>query len=373
MAHERFEARDMNMAAKAPILEIQDAVHHYGSLLALDHVSLRVEQGEFLSILGESGSGKTTILRLISGLEQAQSVVKLEIGGQSVVGKPPAQRSCTTVFQNYALFPHMTVEENVAYGLKVRGINRTDALRQAHEALALVRLAAKAGNSITQLSGGEKQRVALARAIVIKPSLLLLDEPLAALDEKLRIDMQSELVEIQRSLGMTFIFITHSKEEALTMSDRVVLMRKGRIEQVGPPVELFDSPDNLFVAEFMGFENTLTGQVLSINADLATVQLSNGTQVHTRMGKGALNAGMAVGVAIRAERLRLADSSEASGSVNSIPCTATPSTYRGKYSERIAETPIGRLKLRNWDGRASDPAQACAVVWDARDSIAFPL
>ncbi|WP_052365260.1 ABC transporter ATP-binding protein [Halotalea alkalilenta] len=365
----------MNTAAQAPILEIQDAVHSYGSVLALDHVSLRVEPGEFVSILGESGSGKTTLLRLISGLEQAQSITRLAIGGQSVIGKPPAQRNCTTVFQSYALFPHMSVEENVAYGLKVRGVARAEALRQAREALAVVRLEAKAQRSIGQLSGGEKQRVALARAFVIRPALLLLDEPLAALDEKLRIDMQSELVEIQRSLGMTFIFITHSKEEALTMSDRVVLMRRGRVEQIGPPVALFDSPSSLFAAEFMGFENLLGGRVLDTRDGTALIELANGTRIRSRVGGDQpLQAGVDAGIAVRAEHLRLisAAGTNAPAGVNALPCEPSPAAYRGKYTERWADTPAGRLKLRNWEGKNVDVPSADTVIWEVEDSIAFP-
>lgn len=365
----------MNAAVNGPILEIVDAVHRYGAVLALDNVSLTVGRGEFLTILGESGSGKTTMLRLISGLEQAQSVKILNIEGKSVIGKPPAQRSCTTVFQNYALFPHMSVEENVAYGLKVRGVPNADALTEARRALAVVRLDGKAGRRISQLSGGEKQRVALARAFVTQPSLLLLDEPLAALDEKLRIDMQSELVEIQRALGVTFVYITHSREEALTMSDRIILMQHGRIQQVGQPVQIFDRPDSLFAAEFMGFENVLKGVLRQVQDGIATVQLSDGSLVRgVASGLNPLVLGESVGLAVRAERLRLSKSEQidAARGLNVLSCTPTQRLYRGKYVEQSAQTSIGKVKLRIWD-RVAEVPDSNAVVWEVEDSIVLPV
>ena len=239
------------------MLEVVDVVHKFDQVVALDHVSLDARRGEFLTILGESGSGKTTLLRVISGLERPTSVQRLAIDGVDVSERPAAQRNCTTVFQSYALFPHMSVAENVGYGLKVRGVRGEEMTRKVRQALALVRLAGKDDRRIGQLSGGERQRVALARALVTQPAVLLLDEPLGALDEKLRLEMQSELVDIQRSLGVTFVYITHSQEEALTMSDRVILMRTGRVEQSGTPIELFDRPVSRFAAEFMGFENLL--------------------------------------------------------------------------------------------------------------------
>ena len=258
----------VGQGARGLMLEVVDAVHAYGPVVALDHVSLEARRGEFLTILGESGSGKTTLLRVISGLERPTSVERLAIDGIDVADKPAAQRNCTTVFQSYALFPHMSVAENVGYGLEgARRAARGDAPRASPQALALVRLPARRDRRISQLSGGERQRVALARALVTRPAVLLLDEPLGALDEKLRMEMQSELVDIQRSLGVTFVYITHSQEEALTMSDRVILMRAGRIEQSGTPVELFDQPVSRFAAEFMGFENLLPCIVREARAD----------------------------------------------------------------------------------------------------------
>ena len=362
----------------SPSLEIVDVVHHYGATLALDHVSLHAERGEFLTILGESGSGKTTMLRVISGLEKPTSVTRLAIDGQDVVDDPPAKRNCTTVFQNYALFPHMSVEENVAYGLKVRGVPREDARREARQALELVRLADKAERRIAQLSGGQKQRVALARSLVTRPAIMLLDEPLGALDEKLRIDMQSELVGIHRKLGMTFIYITHSQEEALTMSNRIILMRHGRIEQCGTPVELFDRPANAFAAEFMGFENILKGTVSAVEADHIVLAVAGGQTISgPSFGTSPPRPGAAAALAVRAERLQLLPAGAAAADdanirdMNILPCRPTEEIYRGKYVDIAAESTAGPVKIRKWDRTALKDGIA-AVAWRREDCVVLP-
>lgn len=353
------------------MLEMEDVVHDYGTVQALDGVSFSADRGEFLTILGESGCGKTTVLRVISGLETPKKVARLVIDGESVIGVRPAQRRCTTVFQNYALFPHMSVIENVGYGLKVRGISRPDVREAALSALAMVQLDAKAERRISQLSGGERQRVALARAVITKPSILLLDEPLGALDEKLRIAMQSELVSIQRTLGMTFIYITHSQEEALTMSDRIILMRKGRIEQVGKPVDLFDRPINRFAAEFMGFENILEGSVSNQSAGgEVRIRLPDGSEIAGMPPTSArFSPGQPVHVAVRADRIRFGLQKNRKGSkANWLGCRSFEQLYRGKYIDQFAETTAGRMKLRQWD-RAASPQDADAVTWQVDDSV----
>jgi putative spermidine/putrescine transport system ATP-binding protein/spermidine/putrescine transport system ATP-binding protein len=351
----------------AAMLEIDEVVHHYGPVLALDHVSLSARRGEFLTILGESGSGKTTLLRVISGLEHPTRVKRLAIDGEDVVGVRPAHRRCTTVFQNYALFPHMSVEENVGYGLRVRGVPHEDVVKEARRMLAMVRLEAKAQRRIAELSGGERQRVALARAVITKPAILLLDEPLGALDEKLRLDMQSELVALQRQLGMTFVYITHSQEEALTMSDRVVLMQRGRIAQTGRPIDLFDRPASRFVAEFMGFENLLPAVVRSTEADgSVTVEAKGGYLLRGLTPDGSpVPAGKDVVAAVRAERMSLAAGAE--GASNRLPCTLADHVYRGKYIDQSGETPAGKVRLRRWDRAA--PAEADAVTWQVDDCV----
>ena len=252
MAHSEAAAQHPAAAGGEQILQVEHATHRFGDVVALDDVSITARRGEFLTLLGESGSGKTTLLRIVAGLERPTRIARIAIDGEDVSAIPASRRNCTTVFQHYALFPHMSVGQNVEYGLRVRGIDREHRRKQAEDALALVRLLDKYGRRVHQLSGGERQRVALARALVTEPAILLLDEPLGALDEKLRVDMQVELLDLHEKLGLTFIYVTHSQEEALTMSDRIILMRRGRIVQEGPPTDLFDRPATRFVADFMG-------------------------------------------------------------------------------------------------------------------------
>ena len=232
----------------------------FGEVKAVDRVSIDIEDGEFFSMLGPSGSGKTTCLRLIAGFEQP-TAGSIRIHGEEAAGLPPYQRDVNTVFQDYALFPHMNVRDNVAYGLKVKGVARGERLARADEALAMVALAGYGERKPAQLSGGQRQRVALARALVNRPRVLLLDEPLGALDLKLREQMQGELKKLQRQLGITFIFVTHDQGEALSMSDRVAVFNKGRIEQVDTPRNLYMKPATPFVAEFVGTSNVLRGDL----------------------------------------------------------------------------------------------------------------
>jgi len=232
----------------------------FGEVKAVDRVSIDIQDGEFFSMLGPSGSGKTTCLRLIAGFEQP-SAGSIRIHGEEAAGLPPYQRDVNTVFQDYALFPHMNVRDNVAYGLKVKGVGKTERLNRAEEALGMVALAGYGERKPVQLSGGQRQRVALARALVNRPRVLLLDEPLGALDLKLREQMQGELKKLQRQLGITFIFVTHDQTEALSMSDRVAVFNKGRIEQVDSPRNLYMKPATVFVAEFVGTSNVIRGDL----------------------------------------------------------------------------------------------------------------
>ena len=255
------------------ILKVQDIVHRYDDVVALNHVSLTVRRGEFLTLLGPSGSGKSTLLRTIAGLETPESVAVMTLNGKDIRGIPANQRDVATVFQHFALFPHMTVGANVEYGLRVRGVDAATRRQQAREALAMVRLESKYDRRIFQLSGGEKQRVALARSLVIEPDILLLDEPLGALDERLRLDMQIELVELHKRTGRTFILVTHSQEEAITMSDRIVLMCKAQIEQISDPQTMFEQPETPFAARFMGVENVFEGTVVARDGDVLGVDV----------------------------------------------------------------------------------------------------
>ena len=233
------------------------ALHRsYGDVVAVDGVDLAIAQGEFFTLLGPSGSGKTTTLRLIAGFERPDSG-RILLKGRDVTDRPPYDREVNTVFQDYALFPHMTVEQNVAYGLMVKRVGRAERRKRAGEALEMVRLAGLGPRRPAQLSGGQRQRVALARAIVNRPQVLLLDEPLGALDLKLRHEMQIELKRIQREVGITFVYVTHDQEEALTMSDRLAVFNGGRIEQVGAPADVYEHPASEFIAGFVGVSNVL--------------------------------------------------------------------------------------------------------------------
>lgn len=244
----------VNDALRPVAIKLSALTKRFGDVAAVDGVDLEIAEGEFFSMLGPSGSGKTTVLRLIAGFDQPTSGT-VSLFGRDVTTVAPFDRDVNTVFQDYALFPHMTVLDNVAYGLRVRGISRTVRHARAREALDRVRLADFADRKPTQLSGGQRQRVALARATVVEPKALLLDEPLGALDLKLREQLQVELKELQRSLGITFIFVTHDQEEALTLSDRIAVFNNGRIEQLGTPAELYERPVSSFVAGFVGTSN----------------------------------------------------------------------------------------------------------------------
>jgi len=237
-----------------------DVTKRFGSVTAVEHVNLAVGAGEFFSLLGPSGSGKTTCLRMIAGFEQPSSG-QILLQGQDVVGSPPYDRDVNTVFQDYALFPHLTVGENVEYGLKVKRVGRAERRTRSTDALDMVRLDGFSSRRITQLSGGQRQRVALARALVNRPRVLLLDEPLGALDLKLREEMQVELKRIQSEVGITFIYVTHDQDEALAMSDRLAVFSRGRIEQVGAPGEVYERPSSAFVAGFVGTSNVIGGDL----------------------------------------------------------------------------------------------------------------
>ena len=245
--------------AISPAISMRGLSKHFDQVRAVDELDLDIADGEFFSMLGPSGSGKTTVLRLIAGFEEP-TAGRILLADDDVTDKPPFARDVNTVFQDYAIFPHMSVIQNVEYGLRVKKVGKAERRRRAEEALATVRLSEYGARRPHQLSGGQRQRVALARALVNRPKVLLLDEPLGALDLKLRREMQIELKEIQRQVGITFVFVTHDQEEALTMSDRVAVFNEGRIEQLATPVELYERPASAFVAGFVGTSNQLSGE-----------------------------------------------------------------------------------------------------------------
>lgn len=243
-----------------PAIRFDKVSRHFGDVKAVDQVDLEIGDGEFFSMLGPSGSGKTTCLRMAAGFDRPTSG-QIHLYGQEVSALPPYERDINTVFQDYALFPHMTVGDNIAYGLMVKKVSRAERTKRVDEMLELVQLSGFAGRKPSQLSGGQRQRVALARALINHPKVLLLDEPLGALDLKLRQQMQTELKAIQKRVGITFIFVTHDQEEALTMSDRIAVFNQGKIEQVGSPADIYERPASAFVASFVGTSNLLSGEI----------------------------------------------------------------------------------------------------------------
>ena len=285
-----------------PILELRQIKKSFDDTPVLDGVSLSVERGEFLTILGPSGCGKTTTLRIIAGLTQPDEGAVL-LSGRDVTGLPPEKRSVNTVFQNYALFPHMTVEKNIAYGLNLRRVSRAEQKEIVKRMLSLVALEGYEKRMPSQLSGGQRQRVAIARAVALKPDILLLDEPLGALDLKLRRTMQSELKRIQSEVGISFVYITHDQEEALNMSDRIALMNGGRFEQIGTPEEVYERPRTRFAARFMGESALFEGTVLEVSSGLCRVETPEGEVLAALMP--GVEPGFPAAVSVHAERITL--------------------------------------------------------------------
>jgi spermidine/putrescine ABC transporter ATP-binding subunit len=304
-------------------------VKRYGATLALDGVSLSVAPGEFFTLLGPSGCGKTTTLRSVAGFV-TPDLGEVAIDGASVTGVPPHRRRVGMVFQHYALFPHRTVAQNVGFGLRMQRVAKSEISSRVADTLALVQLPSYGWRYPSQLSGGEQQRVALARALVTRPTVLLLDEPLGALDKKLRDHMKIELKRLQREVGITTIYVTHDQEEALTMSDRIAVMSRGRVEQVAPPRALYETPATPFVASFIGNINLLAGRAAGANiVDCGTVTLS---------ATGAAPRGAAVSVALRPERIRL-DPPAALDTV--LPMTVAHVVYQGETVRYILKSEAG--------------------------------
>ncbi|MBR1217218.1 ABC transporter ATP-binding protein [Bradyrhizobium sp. U87765 SZCCT0131] len=296
--------REGNNITSGNILEVTSVTKRFGAFLAVDDVSLSVREGEFLTLLGPSGCGKTTLLRMIAGFEWPTSG-EIAIGGKRMNEAAPYARPIGMVFQNLALFPHLSVGENVAYGLKARRVDRRQIEHEVTQALAMLGLAGFERRYVHELSGGQKQRIALARALVIRPKVLLLDEPLSALDMKLRRQLQRELKQIQQQVGTTFIFVTHDQEEALTMSDRIAVFSRGRIEQVGTPREVYGQPATPFVAQFVGESNFMIGVVMGREGDVFTIRLDPTGQVVPVRSATSFDVGSRVGLSVRPEQLAL--------------------------------------------------------------------
>ncbi len=295
-------------------IDVRNAVKRYGDFTALKKISLSIRDNEFFTLLGPSGCGKTTLLRMIAGFEDVTEG-EIFLYGDEIENLPPNKRPVNTVFQNYALFPHMNILDNVAFGLEMRGSTKSEARTHAGEMLELVQLSQFAARKPSQLSGGQQQRVALARALAPRPKVLLLDEPLSALDLKLRKAMQLELKHLQRETGITFIFVTHDQEEALTMSDRIAVMSAGEMQQLGTPTDIYERPHNMFVADFIGETNLLEVSVDAIRDGRATCHLGGGHELTCDAVEG-IGIGSNVHMSIRPERLFMSDAPEKDGSLH---------------------------------------------------------
>ncbi len=351
------------------LIRIEGVTRRFGSVVAVDGVTLAIRENEFFGLLGPSGCGKTTLLRILAGFERPDEG-RILLDDADLTRTKPYRRPVNMMFQSYALFPHMTVERNVAYGLRMEGVGKREALARAHEALELVQLSDLAKRRPVQLSGGQEQRVALARALVKRPRVLLLDEPLSALDRQIRAEMQIELKLLQHSVGITFVVVTHDQEEALTMADRIAVMNGGRVEQVGAPDELYDAPQTTFVARFIGDSNLFPGTVGSANGAPALVSGESAWGVTTEaLARAGLAAGASGAVLVRPERLRLAPSSspgDVGGMDNVVSGTLIETVFLGAARKHLVEVAPGRsLHVRSASDEriAVEPGARVVVGW----------
>lgn len=322
-------------------IEIRSVTKRFDDVTAVDGVSLNIQRGEFFSLLGPSGCGKTTLLRMIAGFEQP-TAGSILIHGRDVTHVPPYGRPAHMVFQHYALFPHLTVEKNVAFGLRYKSISRAKFSKRVGEALSLVRLAGLERRYPDQLSGGQRQRVALARALVLEPEVLLLDEPLGALDQKLRKEMQVELKNLQRALEITFVFVTHDQEEALTMSDRVAVMNAGRVEQADAAAEVFERPATEFVAQFMGATNFFTGAVAGSDDRHVWLTTPGDIELSVPLRDATPPVGSRLCFVVRPEKMSLGESPQQQGRI-SIPVTLVQRIYQGVNTIWTARDDAGTI------------------------------
>lgn len=341
----------MGNTKKAASVEFIGVSKKFGTVTAIDNITFKVEEGNLVTFLGPSGCGKTTMLRIIAGLEMVTSG-SIHIDSKDVTKLPPTERDVSMVFQSYALFPHFNVLENVSYGLTVSGVKKTEAYAQAEDGLALVGLSGYGKRMPSELSGGQQQRVAVARALVLEPRVLLFDEPLSNLDAKLRKRVREEIREIQQNLGLTTVYVTHDQEEALAVSDKVVVMREASIAQVGSPQEIYESPVSHYVADFVGDANLLQVEISAIKDTMAVIKVGALTVelAHRGMAKGAAN------VAIRPESINLSTKQVKNG----LEGTIRKATYLGSHMDYLVDTPVGELYV--FDGNIGSPLIAGTSV-----------
>jgi spermidine/putrescine ABC transporter ATP-binding subunit len=345
---------------------------HFGSVVAVDDLNLTIDGGEFITLLGPSGSGKTTTLMIIAGFDHPDRG-EIYIGSKSVVRIPPHRRDIGMVFQNYALFPHLTVAENVCFSLKQRGVAQSEMLARLSETLEIVRLRGYEMRFPRQLSGGQQQRVALARAIIFRPRVLLMDEPLSALDKQLRDELQFEIKRLHRQLGITFIYVTHDQREALIMSDRIAVMREGRLEQLGTPTDLYDRPATRFVATFIGESNLLEGSVTSIDADRVMVDIG-GTAL-SAIGSGGHKIGARATLAVRPEKIVIRQSGLAppSADLNVVTAQVRDVAFLGEMNRYVLELAPGKRLVMKQEHRyaisTKAPGERVTIEWHVQDTL----
>jgi len=359
-----------------PVVDVRlvDVVKKFGDAVAVDHIDLEVIDGEFFSLLGPSGCGKTTTLRMIGGFEEPTSGL-IELQGKDVTWLPPYQRNVNTVFQSYALFPHLTIFENVAFGLRRRKVRDSEVKARVTEMLSLVELPGYERRKPTQISGGQAQRVALARALINRPAVLLLDEPLGALDLKLRRQMQVELKRIQQEVGITFIYVTHDQEEAMTMSDRIAVMNKGRYEQLGDPEGLYERPTTRFVAGFLGISNLLPGTVEGSAERYAAVRLADDTII--RAPRTLVDGRERVAIGVRPEKIRLREETDPTpAGHNELHGVVKDASYLGVSTQYQVEARGGaRLTVyeqnveRATKSELWSPGEAVRLTWSPDHSF----
>jgi spermidine/putrescine transport system ATP-binding protein len=367
----------IDRADGTPEIRLTDLTKHFRDVRAVDRVSMDIQPGEFFSMLGPSGCGKTTTLRMIGGFE-LPTAGRIELRGRDVTTDPPDKRPVNMVFQNYALFPHLDVHENVAFGLRRKGVDRAATKRRVGEALELVHLGGYDRRKPNQLSGGQQQRVALARALVNRPNVLLLDEPLGALDLKLRKALQIELKRVQVEVGITFVYVTHDQEEALTMSDRIAVMHGGKVEQLGTPEELYERPRTRFVADFIGTSNLLTGSVEAVEGGCARIRLATGETCLTTAGDG-VSVGRPVELSVRPEAVVLharngsapPDADGAMTAAGAIGAVVEQVAYLGGNVQYIARSSGGLsiTALASKTGERLPVGAAVDITWSPGDAL----
>ena len=348
----------------APLLQFDGVTKRYGGFTAVDRLSLDISAGEFFALLGASGCGKTTLLRLVAGFERPDEG-RVLLDGVNLAGTPPHLRPVNMMFQSYALFPHMSVESNIAFGLKQEGLSKEAIAARVAEMLALVQLGPLAKRAPHQLSGGQRQRVALARALAKRPKVLLLDEPLAALDKKLRQETQFELIELQKRTGTTFVIVTHDQEEAMTVANRLAVMDHGRIAQVGAPAEVYEQPNSRYVASFIGDINLIEGRVASIGAEAVVVEASGGESIRVASG-GEVKPVDSVWVALRPEKLHIAMDRPSDTSANALAGTIAEIGYLGDlsiYKVRISDRLTMKAAVPNTTRMRARPINGGDRVW----------